>query len=150
MLWATGVATAALLVGCARAQVVTVSLSQPSTTGTASSATSEQPVRGLLGPVSGAIIGVPDPTFDGYDARQLWNLCIDVASNGYPQIIPDGDLNVRDFALESVAMPGSAPIDVSVRLPVVYHGPNTPGTMVCFIGGGPASPFVISVVPYGF
>jgi hypothetical protein len=130
LLCIAGAAASALLAGCAPASQSSAMFSR------AGSAPAELPFT-------------PVVTFDGYDARQVWTLCLNQFSDNYSDAVVSSIPDYRDFFLDSLAMPGSAPIDVLVRFPVVFD-PDVHGTLVCYIGGGPASPYVVSLAPAGF
>jgi hypothetical protein len=98
----------------------------------------------------GVVYEVPDPGFDGYDAQAVWSMCVTQITEWYPQLAPDSGIEYNFFFLNSVAMPGTAPIDFNVRIPMQIRNTSKVGTMVCYVSGGPASPFVAAIAPYGF
>jgi hypothetical protein len=138
----TGMAVAALLTGCAQAQSA---VNAPAS----HAATSAWPP--VMYPASpGVVYEPPDPGFDGYDARVVWAMCNTLATESYPQLFPQGEFNYHAFFLDSLSMPGAAPIDFNVRIPMGIRDTPHVGTMVCYVGGGPASPYIAAIAPYGF
>ena len=135
-------AVAALLTGCAP------TLSAGGPTAAEMTGAAFPPVMTPLSP--GTVYELPDPGFDGYDARGVWSTCLIAITERYPQLAPNSDFDYKDFELDSLSMPGSAPIDFTVRMPMLIRNTAHVGTMVCYVGGGGGSPYVAAIGHYGF